>query len=418
MPCPVALGVLLMEQFDVVIIGGGIVGSATACVLGDAGVRVAMVEARSGRPDGAARDPRMYAITRASERIFRAIEVWDTVSRHEHCAFTDMEVWDAVGSGMLHFDCAELGEPCLGYILEPHIIASALQDRLQTNPSVSVFCPASCTALDTGGTLAEVVLDGGRLLKTGLVVAADGAHSPVRAMLGIGIRSQDYHQSSLVALVRTTQSHRNTAWQRFLPGGPLAFLPMANGWCSIVWTMPASDIDRVLALPQDDFHAALGTAFDHRLGEIVDSGLRSAWPLRRQHAEHYVTGRAALIGDAAHTIHPLAGQGVNLGLLDTAALSEVILDSIHHGRDPGSLRTLRRYERWRRGDNLLMMSAMDGINRLFSNASPLLGQVRSRGLDAVNHAGILRQLFMRHAMGLGGDLPALARELKVPLSSV
>ncbi len=403
-----------MEHFEVIIIGGGIVGSAAACALGAAGVRVAVVEAGAEQPDPTVREARMYAITRASERILRALEVWDAIATHDPCAFTDMEVWDAVGNGKLHFDCAELGEPCLGYVLEPRSIAAALRERLQTQPSVSVLCPASCTSVHATSTLAEVMLDDRRTLTASLVVAADGAHSPVRAMLGIAVHGQDYRQSSLVALVRTAQPHRNTAWQRFLPGGPLAFLPMRDGWCSIVWTLPAADIEHVLGLAQDDFHAQLGAAFEYRLGEIIESGPRTAWPLRRQHAERYVIERAALIGDAAHSIHPLAGQGVNLGLLDAAALSEVVLKAIHQGRDPGALHTLRRFERWRRGDNQLMMSAMDGINLLFSNANPLLGQVRSRGLDAVNRAGILRQLFMRHAMGLDGDLPALARELQVP----
>lgn len=403
-----------MEQFDVVIIGGGIVGSTAACALGSAGVRVAVVEARAAQPGETVPDARMYAVTRASERIFRALEVWEAIASQDYCAFTDMEVWDAVGKGTLHFDCAELGEPCLGYILDPRVIASALRERMLSLSPVRLFCPASCTGLQTGASHTGLQLDDGRELGARVVIAADGARSPARTLLGIGVRGHDYHQSGLVALVRTALPHRNTAWQRFLPGGPLAFLPMGDGRCSIVWTLPVAGIDRLLSLAQDDFHAELGAAFEYRLGEIVESGPRAAWPLRRQHAERYVVERAALIGDAAHAIHPLAGQGVNLGLLDAAALSEVILDAIHHGRDPGALRTLRRFERWRRGDNLLMLSAMDGINRLFSNASPLLGQLRSRGLDAVNRSGGLRQLFMRHAMGLGGDLPALAREPQLP----
>jgi 2-octaprenylphenol hydroxylase len=398
-----------MEQFDVIIVGGGIVGSAAACALGAAGVRVAVVEAQAQPPGGGEADARRYAITRASERIFRALGVWDAIAADGPCAFTDMEVWDAVGKGRLHFDCAELGEPCLGYILEPRRIAGALWERLQAIPPVSVLCPASCAAVHTGPAQAELALSDGRRLTGRVVVAAEGARSPLRGMLEIGVRRLDYGQSSLVALVRTAQPHRNTAWQRFLPGGPLAFLPVADGGCSIVWTLPATETDRVLALSDGDFHTELGAAFGHRLGAILDSGPRNAWTLRRQHADSYVIERAALIGDAAHAIHPLAGQGVNLGLLDAAALSEVILDALRHGRDPGRLRTLRRYERWRRGDNQLMMSAMDGINRLFSNASPLLGQVRSRGLDAVDRFGPLRQLFMRHAMGLAGDLPALTR---------
>ncbi|HYQ72749.1 MAG TPA: FAD-dependent monooxygenase, partial [Gammaproteobacteria bacterium] len=222
-------------------------------------------------------------------------------------------------------------------------------------------------------------------------------------------REHDYRQSSLVALVRTADSHRHTAWQRFLPGGPLAFLPVEENWCSIVWTRPTAEVERLLTLDREAFHAELGAAFDFRLGEITDSGEREAWPLQRRHAARYVTHRAALVGDAAHAIHPLAGQGVNLGLLDAATLAQVVLESRTRGRDIGDLRTLRRYERWRRGDNTLMMSAMDGINALFSNARTPLQAVRVMGLGAVNRTAVVRHLLMRHAMGLSGDLPELAR---------
>jgi 2-octaprenylphenol hydroxylase len=213
----------------------------------------------------------------------------------------------------------------------------------------------------------------------------------------------------VVALVKTEASHHETAWQRFLPGGPLAFLPMSGGWCSIVWTLPGAEAQRVLELDRDAFHAELAAAFDYRLGRIMDSERREAWPLRRMHAEHYVDARAALIGDAAHAIHPLAGQGVNLGLLDAATLAEVIIHAVAEGRDPGALPVLRRYERWRRGDNLLMMSAMDGFNRLFSNTRQPLRGLRNLGLSLANRAGPARHVLMRHAMGLSGDLPRLAR---------
>jgi 2-octaprenylphenol hydroxylase len=401
----------MMEHFEVIVVGGGIVGAVAACALGEAGVRVALLEARPQEPGEAPaqRDARVFAITRASERIFRALHAWDAIAAQHPCAFTDMEVWDAGASGCLHFDCAELAEPCLGHIIDPRMMTTALLERLHVLDSVSVLQPAACRDVSIGTDEAVVTLEDGTSLGARLVVAADGANSPLRGMLGIQVNREPYHQASLVALVETTLPHRNTAWQRFLPGGPLAFLPLSDGWCAIVWTLPEAEIGRVLALSQDAFHAELAAAFEHRLGAISDSGPRAVWPLQRQHAAHYIVERAALIGDAAHVIHPLAGQGVNLGLLDAAALAEVVLAARQAGRDPGSLRTLRRYERWRRGDNLLMMAAMDGINRLFSNASPALGRLRSDGLTLVNRAGPLRQLFMRHAMGLNGDLPALAR---------
>ncbi len=400
-----------MNQFEVIIIGGGIVGVTAACALALEGVDVALVEARapvSAKPK--TRDPRLFAITRASERIFSSLGAWEAIAAEDACAFTDMEVWDAGGSAVMHFDCAELAESCLGYIIEPRIIHSALMSRLDVLDRITLFCPNRFEEVRISDSQAEVQLDDGQTLTAALVIAADGVHSPLRAAMGIATQRFDYRQSSLVALVKTADPHLDTAWQRFLPGGPLAFLPMCDGWCSIVWTMPSSEIDRVLGLDKPAFHAELASAFDSRLGEIVDSSEREAYPLHRVHADHYVQSRLALVGDAAHAIHPLAGQGVNLGLLDAAAIAEVLATAIKAGKDPGALVVLRRYERWRRSDALLMMSAMDGLNRLFSNADPALGWVRNLGLSLVGHFGPGRHLLMRHAMGLGGDLPALARQ--------
>ena len=399
----------LMSRFDIIIIGGGIVGATAACGLGQAGVRVALVEARGPVPPGdQPPDPRVFAITRASERIFRSLGVWDEIYRQNAFAFTDMEVWDAGGDGLTHFDCADLGEPCLGHIIEPRFIQAALWQQLTSIDAVSLYCPARFQAINMLDDRVEVELDDGPQLTAELVIAADGARSPVRNFLGMETQRHDYRQSSLVALVKTAEPHQNTAWQRFLPGGPLAFLPMGDGWSSIVWTMPSDHVERLLTADKDVFHEELATAFGDRLGDIVDSGEREAWPLQRMHAEHYVDARVALIGDAAHAIHPLAGQGVNLGLLDAAALAEVIVDAKQRGKDPGRLTVLRRYERWRRGDNLLMMKAMDGINQVFSNTRLPLNQVRNLGLSLVNRSATAKRLFMEHAMGLSGDLPALA----------
>ena len=398
-----------MPHSDIIIIGGGIVGATAACALGEAGLQVALVEARAPVPPGdQLPDPRVFAITRASERIFRSLGVWDAIHRQGVCAFTDMEVWDAGGDGVIHFDCADLGEPCLGHIIEPRFIQAALWQQLESIDTLSLYCPARFEAISILDDRVEVTLDDAQLLTAGLVIAADGSRSRVRQSLGLETQRHDYRQSSLVALVKTAEPHQHTAWQRFLPGGPLAFLPMGDGWSSIVWTMPSDHVERLLTADKDVFHEALAVAFGRRLGDIVDSGEREAWPLQRMHAEHYVDDRVALIGDAAHAIHPLAGQGVNLGLLDAAALAEVIVDARQRGKDAGRLAVLRRYERWRRGDNLLMMKAMDGINQVFSNTRLPLNQVRNLGLSLVNRSAMAKRLFMEHAMGLRGDLPKRA----------
>ena len=398
-----------MKHFDVIIIGGGIVGATAACALGRAGVRVAIVEARQPVPvEQQKPDPRVFAITRASEQIFRSLDVWRRIDAGHAFAFTDMEVWDAAGEGLTHFDAAELGEPCLGHMIEPRIIETALAQQLASDASISRFCPARFSSVEVGDAQVSVELEDGQGLTASVLIAADGVRSPVREALAIRTRLHDYHQTSVVGLVKTAESHLDTAWQRFLPGGPLAFLPMQDGWSSIVWTLPTAEAERIMGLDRDTFHTELANAFGSRLGRIVESGERESWPLRRMHAEQYVMPRVALIGDAAHAIHPLAGQGVNLGLLDAAALSEVIIAALQDERDPGALRVLRRYERWRRGENLLMMSAMDVINRTFSTAQSPLGRLRNLGLSLANRSGTLRQLFMRHAMGLSGDLPALA----------
>ncbi len=399
-------------DYDLIISGGGMVGAMLAAALGHADLNIALLE---GTPleriqPGVELDCRVSAINRASQRMFASVGAWDGMTAWRVSPFRTMRVWDAAGFGQIHFDSADLGEPLLGWIIENRVIQSALLERAQQRPAVTLLNPV---ALESAEALAgngwRVQLTDGRILTTRLLVGADGAQSKVRQLADIDVRGWDYDQKAIVANVRTAESHQETAWQRFLPTGPLAFLPLSDGRCSIVWVMAPESADELLALNDAEFAEALAAAFDQRLGAIGAVGSRGAFPLRLQHARAYVKPGLALMGDAAHVVHPLAGQGVNLGLLDAATLAEVILDALAVGHDFSSIKTLRRYERRRKGDNLLMLGVMDGFKRLFGNTLPPVRLLRNLGLNLTDASGPLKNLIARRAMGLEGDLPRLAR---------
>lgn len=399
-------------DYDLIIAGGGMVGSALACALGEADMKIALLEGaplERVRP-GEDLDMRVSAINRASQRIFAAVGAWDGMTAWRVSPFRDMRVWDATGFGRIHFDSATLGEPLLGWIVENRVIQFALLERARHLPAVDLLCPA---ALETAQPLAatgwRVWLNDGRELTARLLVGADGAQSKVRQLAEIDTGGWGYDQKAVVANARAAEPHQETAWQRFLPTGPLAFLPLHDGRCSIVWSTTPEQADALLALDEPAFAEALAEAFDRRLGSIVEVGPRGAFPLRLQHARAYVKPGLALIGDAAHVVHPLAGQGVNLGLLDAATLAEVVLDALAAGQDFASFKTLRRYERRRKGDNLLMLGIMDGFKRLFGASLPPVGLLRNVGLNLTDAITPLKNLIARRAMGLAGDLPRLAR---------
>ena len=399
-------------DYDLLIAGGGMVGSALACALGAADLKIALLEGlplERIRP-GAELDARVSAISHASQRIFATVGAWDGITAWRVSPFRDMRVWDATGFGSIHFDSAAIGEPLLGWIIENRVIQFALLERVRQLPAVELLCPATldtAEALDNGHW--RIRLTDRREFITRLLVGADGAQSKIRELAGIKTSGWSYGQNAIVTNVRAAESHQETAWQRFLPTGPLAFLPLADGRCSIVWATPPEQANALLALNEVEFARALAEAFDQRLGAIIAVGPRATFPLWLQHVHAYVQPGLALIGDAAHVIHPLAGQGVNLGLLDAATLAEVIQDAVAAGQDFSSLKVLRRYERWRKGDNLLMMGVMDGFKRLFGNALPPVRLLRNLGLNLTDAAQPLKNLIARRAMGLAGDLPRLAR---------
>jgi len=383
--------------------------------LGGSNLKVAVVEPQPPpEAPGADYDVRVSALTLASHAVLEAIGAWPGIARRRFAPVAAMRVWEASGAatsaqfGEIHFDAAEIGEPCLAYIVENSLIGAALHERLQHYANLQ-WVGGAIAGLALGEA-AEAELGDGRRLTARLIVAADGADSGIRRRLAIPVRRVDMRQQGIVATVRTERPHEDTAWQAFLPTGPLAFLPLPDPHaCSIVWSADRARAEELLALDDAGFSAALAASFGARLGAIRAAGPRAAFPLALAHAGRYVSARVALVGDAAHTVHPLAGQGVNLGLLDAAALAEVLLAAVREGRDVGAPHVLRRYERWRKGDNLAMIAVTGGFKYLFGNNWPIVRELRGAGLALTNAMAPIKNLIMRRACGLVGDLPRLAR---------
>ncbi len=393
---------------DVAVVGAGMTGATLACAIAKAGLRVAVIEASDPpAPLADERQLRVSAITVASESILRAIDVWDALPLARAGVFREMHVWDAAGSGSVHFDSADIGTDALGHVLENGVIQRALDARMASLDTLTVFRPEVLQDLRIDGDRVTLHLGGSRL-RARLVVGADGSHSRVRELAGIQCDGGDYGQQALVATVHAASWHRETAWQRFLADGPIAFLPLPGHLCSIVWSTLPEHAQALLAESDQGFASAVEEAFESRLGKIEPVGGRAAFPLRHLHAREYVAERVALVGDAAHTVHPLAGQGANLGLQDAAALAEILHATWLRERDLGRRTNLRPYERWRKGRNHLMQQGMSGFQWLFGSQLEPVRVARNLGLSIVDHSPPLKRLFMRYASGIGGDRPRMA----------
>ena len=402
-------------DYDVVIVGAGTVGLTLACALaaGAADLRIALLEQREFTVFTSAEvDLRVSALTHASQRILTRLSAWSaisTASPYSPSPFREMRVWDSQGWGEIHFDSADIGQATLGWIVENSVVQHALWQQAERYSNIDMICPATVERLESQPGRRLLHLRDGRQLSTRLAIGADGGQSKVRQLANIGCISRAYQQHALVTTVATEHDHQETAWQRFLSAGPLAFLPLADGRCSIVWSTGPGRADALLALAEQAFCDALAEAFDWRLGEITQVADKAVFPLHLLHAKQYTQPGLALIGDAAHVVHPLAGQGVNLGILDAAALAEVILDAVNQQRDIGSLAVLRRYERWRKSDNVLMLGVLDGFKHLFGTSFGPVRLLRNAGLNMVAAAAPLKNSIMQHAIGMLGDLPRLAQ---------
>lgn len=425
---------MTVQRFDVLIVGAGIAGSALAVALSATGavpglggakpgLRVALVETQPlvtewpepdpplSDPGVDGYDPRVSALTAASSGWLSELGIWPEIVARRTCGYRHMQVWDGAGTGIIDFDAATVGQPALGHIVENRLLLAALHRRLRSG-AVQLFSPAQVESLEAGGGSGreiapegnvEVRLADGCTLSARLLVGADGGRSMVRAWSGLAVREWDYGHRALVATVACEYPHGATAWQRFMPEGPLAFLPLAGGgerYCSIVWSTLPERADELLAQGETQFCRTLGAAFEHRLGTIRATSPRYAFPLRQMHAVDYVRTGIALVGDAAHTIHPLAGQGINLGLLDARVLAEELLRGARRGLGPGDASVLNRYQRRRKGHNLAMMAAMEGFKRLFESRRPALMMSRNTGLGWLQGQEWLKRPLIRSAMGL------------------
>ena len=400
------------SDFDLIIAGGGMVGSALGCLVASQSpaVRVCVLEPHPPQPWSPedAWGLRVSAISRASQAVLKHAGAWPFIASQRISGYSRMTVWEGDNPARnLTFSAEEVGAPELGHIVENSLVQSALRRRLEELPNASLLA-APLEGADAAADEVVVMAGGYGAMAAKLLVGADGAGSATRNMMGLDTRSWSYRQRAVVATIRTELPHEDTAFQRFLPGGPIAFLPLCDGGISIVWSNTEDDAARLMELDEADFMLAVGKASDFVLGEIIHTSPRAAFPLRAQYATRYTAPRFALVGDAAHTVHPLAGQGVNLGFLDVAALAQVFLDAMDQGRDPGDSGCLRKYERWRKGENLAMLAAVDGIGRMYKIGTGPLPLLRRLGVDLLGRAPLAREIFIRRAMGLGGDIPRWA----------
>jgi 2-octaprenyl-6-methoxyphenol hydroxylase len=396
-------------EVDVLIAGGGLVGGTLAVGLVEGGLSVAVVDKLNPLAAiDAGFDGRAAAIALSSKKVLDGLGLWDTL-QPEPSLIKEIRVSDADSSFFLHYDRKDVGAEAFGYMVENRSIRQSLRARFKELENFTLLAPNSITNVERCPGEVLATLANGQKVKANLIVGAEGRRSPTRDVAGIKLTSWSYKQRGIVCTVVHELSHDNVAHEHFLPAGPFAILPLPNNHSSIVWTERDELVDEIMALNDDDFLTELKNRFGDFLGELKVVGPRWAYPLSLQFAERAVDHRLVLAGDASHGMHPIAGQGLNMGLRDVAVLAEVLTDARRLGLDPGDGAVLNSYERMRRFDNTLMLGMTDLLNRMFSNNVEPLRVVRDLGLAAVNNVPPLKRVFMRHAMGLVGDLPRLMR---------
>ncbi|HCK81378.1 MAG TPA: 2-octaprenyl-6-methoxyphenyl hydroxylase [Candidatus Competibacter sp.] len=406
---------MTVPDYDLLIVGGGMVGASLACALAGQNLRIGLIEAApftvSAHPSY---DDRTIALAQGTRRIFQTLGLWETLEPTA-APIRKIHISERGGIGFAHLDCREEGVDALGYVAEARLIGAALLAKLPTLSGVELLCPARLEQIAVEPAAARATVRWGDErtveLSARLVVAADGARSPVREQLGIPALRWEYGQQAVIANVTPTLPHRQVAYERFTEDGPVALLPMADNRCAVVCTVHEPDVAAVLALDDAGFIALLHHRFGDRLGPFSRVGGRQAYPLFLLKSREHARTRVALIGNAAHTLHPIAGQGFNLGIRDVAALAEIIADGRRDGRDIGDLAVLNRYADWRRWDQRQTIAFTDALTRLFVNPLSPVRAARNLGLLAFDFCPPLKHWFARQTMGLDGRLPKLARGL-------
>ncbi len=399
-----------MKEFDVVVVGGGMVGATVACGLGGSSLKVGVVE--QAIPDkfssDQSHDLRVSALSLASKNIMQTVGAWEGVLNRRYCPFKRMRVWETAGD--TEFNSDDIALPELGYIVENRVTQLALLDQLAKFDNIELIAPISIKEINYSASgQSTLTLSDGSELQTNMLVAADGGNSRVRQTVGLGVTSWDYQQHAMVIYVETDYEQQDITWQRFVPSGPQAFLPLSGHYGSIVWYNSADEVKRLKALSNEALILELTATFPDCLGKINQVLGVASFPLKRQHAQQYVKAGVALVGDAAHMINPLAGQGVNIGLLDAAALAEVLVEAHQKGENIADISVLKRYEKMRRNENLRMMTAMDIFYRVFSNKVLPIKFLRNFGLGLAERISPVKNKVTRMAIGLDGNLPKLAR---------
>lgn len=390
----------MTKHYDIIINGSGIVGLVIASSLANTPLKIAVLD--KSQPSALTNDidQRVYAITRASQQIFQQLGIWSETIVHRASPYLKMNVWDTTGDGDIHFDCRDIGEPNLGHIIENSVIQQALLEKIKRLPNIEMICPVNLVSYERHDNIIYLTTDDECRFAAPLIIGADGANSWIREQNDIQLTTWSYGHAGIIATVKSELPHEKSARQCFMPQGPLAFLPLIDAQTSsIVWSTQTEHAKQLMALSDDAFKSELATAFCYRLGDIEFVGKRLSFPLQMRHVKQYVKEGVALVGDAAHTLHPLAGQGMNLGILDAVVLARVIMDALKKQRSFSSHQVLSQYERERKTHNVGMIALMEGFKQLFSSKNSFARLMRNGGLNVTNNLTPIKRQLMWQALG-------------------